>query len=135
MLQLTELTLSWHRKSYKVNKARKEHSELDRVQTWITSITSMRSAVGWKKGRSVAHRRTRVPSASSVAFTSAPVDTNAESHVSKGSISSDGLEEEDENCGYPSQDRDVLAKRPRAMAKVRGKTLIHYISILIVFPL
>ena len=131
MPQLTELTLSWHHNSYKANKARKEHSELDRVQTWITSITSMRSAAR-KKGRSVAHRRTR---ASSVAFTSAPVYTNAESHVSKGSISSDGLEEEDENCGYPSQDRDVLAKRPRAMAEVRGKTLIQYISILIVFPL
>ncbi|KAI0283694.1 hypothetical protein BGY98DRAFT_1093785 [Russula aff. rugulosa BPL654] len=77
----------------------------------------MRSAVGWKKGRSVARRPTRVPSASSVAFTSAPVYTNAESHVSKGSISSDGLEEEDEICGYPSQDRDVLAKRPRAIAE------------------
>jgi hypothetical protein len=91
----------------------------------------MRSAAGSKKGRSSVTRRraTRVPSASRVAR-SAAVHIDAESQVPKGSISSDGLEEEDENGGYPCQDRDILGKRPREMTEVRGKTFIRYIFIL-----
>jgi hypothetical protein len=101
---------------------------MDRVQTWITSVASMRPAAGSKKGRSSVTRRrdNRAPSGPRVAR-SAAVHTNAESQVSKGFVPGDGLEEEDENCRYPNQGRDIAGKRPREMMEVREKTshLLH----------
>ncbi len=109
MSRLTELTLSRHNlaDSY---KARKEHFELDRVETWTSSLASMRSGL---KGRSRS-------SVTRCATTSAKVYTNAESLVSEGSICSleEEEEDEDEECEYPSQDRNILGKRVRKMAEV-----------------
>ena len=76
----------------------------------------MRSAAGSKKGRSSVAPR-RVLSSSRVARPAA-VRTYAESQVSKGSISNNGVEEEDEKYGLPSQDRDILGKRAWVMAEV-----------------
>ena len=112
-------------------EARQKPSERCRVETWITSLTSTRSAVGLKGWSSVIRpRATGISSASSTAaVTLATVCTNAESQVSKGFLSSGGLEEEDEKSGHSSRDRDILGKRAREMAEVRGQTLVHYIFI------
>ena len=88
----------------------------------------MRSAASLEgvKGQSsiIRPRAARVSSVSNIAFTSAPAYTNAEIRVSKGPIRGGGLEE-NKNCGYPSQDRNILGKRARKVAEVRGKTLVH----------
>jgi hypothetical protein len=125
---LTESTLTVHNcvNDFEDYKARQLlSSELHRVKTWITSLA----------GPSVTRSRTTsVSSASGIASTLATINTNAESQVSKGSVSRCGsLEEEDEKCGYPSQDRDILGKRAREMAGVREQTVVHYIFVLIVF--
>jgi hypothetical protein len=96
--------------------------ELHRVETWITSHTSTRSAAGLKGWASVTGMRTRsratsVSSASSIAVTLATVCTNAGS--------SGGLEEQDGKSEQPSRDRDILGKRARQTAEVRGQTLVH----------
>lgn len=133
---LTELRLLLHNvandfEGYK----RQESSELRRVETWIKSLASTRPAAGLKRWPFAA--RSRAPSessASSVALTLATVCTNAESQVSEGLICKyGGHREEDEECEYPSQSRDILGKRAREKAEVRRQTLVHYIFILIIF--
>jgi hypothetical protein len=141
LMELTESTLSLHNlhKDYKARKARQESSELHRVETWIASLTSTRSAAaaGLKRWFSVTRSRAASESSgSSIALTLATVCTNAESQVPESLVSRcGGLEEEDEKSGYPSQDGDILGKRARevemADSEVRGQTLVHYISILI----
>lgn len=108
----------------KAHKARQKPSELHRVETWITSPASTRSA--GLKGRSSVTR--------SSATTLATVYANTESQVSKGSICRHGdLEEKDEERGFPSQDRGILGKRARKTVEVPGQTLVCYIFILMYF--
>ncbi|KAF8499774.1 hypothetical protein F5888DRAFT_111124 [Russula emetica] len=101
---LTESTLTVHNcvndcEDYKARQILS--SELHRVKTWITSIA--RPSV----------TRTRATSL-------ATINSNAESQVSEGSVCRCGsLEKEDEKCGYPSQDREILGKRAREMAGSR----------------
>lgn len=114
---------------------RQESSELHRVKTWIKSLASTRSAAGLKSWPFAARSRaTSVSSASSVALTLATVCTNAESQLSEGFICKNGgHKKEDEECEYPSQNRDILGKRAREKAGVRRQTLFHDTFILIVF--
>lgn len=130
---LTESSLYFHHlvTEFKVPFVRQE----SRVETWITSLTSTRSAAGWKGRSSVTRSRaTSVSSASRIAYALSTVCTDARSQVSESfSRKCSGLEEEDEKCGNPSQDRDILGKRARKVAEVRGQTSIHCIFILIVF--
>jgi hypothetical protein len=128
LLTDSTLFLHHHANDYQDHKARLA-GQPSRVETWITSFASPRSAAGLKGRPSVTRSRaTSVSSSSSIAVALASVCTNAESQVSEGFICSSGsLEEEDEKCGYPSQDRDILRKRAREMAGVRGQTLVHYI--------
>jgi len=118
-------------------KACPEPSELHRVETWITSLASTRSAADLKGWSSFTRSRaTSVSSASSIAFTLATVNTKAESQVSEGfSCRRGGLEEKekDEEYGYPSQGRNLPRKRAREMAEVRRQTLVHDIFISAVF--
>ena len=104
-LSLTESTLRVHNLGNDIENFEAGVPELHRVETWITSHASLKG-MGPPSTRS---RATSVSSASSIAVTLATVCTNG-SRVSRGFISSGGLEEEDENCEYPSQDRDVLGK-------------------------
>jgi hypothetical protein len=79
----------------------------------------MRSGLKGRSRSSVTRRRST---------TSTKAYTNAESHLSEGSICRcGGLEEEDEDedeeCEHPSQDRNMLGKRARKMAEVRRQKL------------
>ncbi|KAN0105671.1 hypothetical protein V8E52_010790 [Russula decolorans] len=126
---LTESTLRWYNLANDLKDHKTGLPELHRVEMWITSLASRRSAAGLKGRSSVTRpRATSVSSASSIALTLATVCTNAESQMSKGFADRrGGLEEEegDEKCEHPSQhpsqDRGTLGKRARKMAGSRAK--------------
>lgn len=130
---LTESSLYFHQlcTEFRLSRMRQE----SRVETWITSLTSTRSAAGRKGQSSVTRSRaTSASSASSIAYTLATICTDAGSQVSESySRKCSGLEEEDEERGNPSQDRNILGKRARKVAEARGQTLVHCIFILILY--
>jgi hypothetical protein len=136
---LTESTLRWYNLANDLKDHKTGLPELHRVEMWITSLASRRSAAGLKGRSSVTRpRATSGSSASSIALTLATVCTNAESQTSKGFAGRrGGLEEEegDEECEHPSQvcqDRATLGKRARKMTGVREQSRVHYIFILTV---
>ena len=139
---LTESTLRWYNLANDYNDHKAGLTELHRVEMWITSLASRRSAAALKGRSSVTRpRATSVSSASSIALTLPTVCTNAESQVSKSftgrrrgleedeeeeeeeEVKEEEEEDEDERCEYLSQDRGTLGKRARKMARVRGHKL------------
>jgi len=127
-LSLTESTLCVHNFATDYENFKAGLPELHRVETWVTSHAG---EMGWS---SITRPRTAsVSSASSIAVTLPTVCTNAGSQVSKGFICGGGLEEENEKCEYPNQDRNILGKRARQVAEVRGQTLVHNIFIPTIF--